>query len=102
MKAYQDLHLPPEDHYIRRMEVTETEPRHADEDDNEDLVDKSHDGKLRIIVCMTKAASRLLIARGQYLQSDIAFKRLAHYLEFELASKDRDSNSSEYYKVILA
>ncbi|KAJ7255688.1 hypothetical protein C8J57DRAFT_1236122 [Mycena rebaudengoi] len=100
LNAYQDLHLPLEDHYIRCMEVTETEPRHADEDDNEDLVDKSHDGKLRIIVCMTKAASCLLIARGQYLQSDITFKRLAHYLEFELAGKDRDSNSSEYYKAL--
>ena len=34
------------------------------------------------------------IAKAQYVQSDIGFKRVVGFHEFELASFDRDENTS--------
>jgi hypothetical protein len=42
---------------------------------------------LRMVVCMTPSQSRHLLD-AQYLQSDIAFKRVVGYYEFELAGWD--------------
>lgn len=94
LKEHQDHFLAPECHYIRRMVVLTPEARHEDEEE-EDTSSKGEDDKLRIVVCMKKESSRRLKAMGQYLQTDIAFKRIMRYLEFELACKDRDANASE-------
>ncbi|KAJ7842138.1 hypothetical protein B0H14DRAFT_2586540 [Mycena olivaceomarginata] len=42
---------------------------------------------------MSPNASRRLLQRGSYLQSDIAFQCIVDFLEFELACMDRDSNT---------
>lgn len=62
-----------------------------------------HDGDLatdgnnscdaRIVICMTSEGSRRLL-NTQYIQSDMAFKRVVGYYEFELAAVDRISNTS--------
>ncbi|KAJ7222651.1 hypothetical protein C8J57DRAFT_1094515 [Mycena rebaudengoi] len=93
LKEHQDHFLAPECHYIRRMVVLTPEARHEDEEE-EDTSSKGEDDKLRIVVCMKKESSRRLKAMGQYLQTDIAFKRIMRYLEFELACKDRDANAT--------
>lgn len=95
LKAQQDVELPKEKHYIRRIIAIDprTSPRHEeDEEDN----NEQKDDKIRIIICMTSEASRRLRATGRYLQSDIAFRRIAHFLEFELACKERDANTSMF------
>ncbi|KAJ7701369.1 hypothetical protein B0H14DRAFT_2648403 [Mycena olivaceomarginata] len=45
----------------------------------------------RIIICMAAEASRRLLSTGHYLQSDIAFRRIVGFLEFELACMERDA-----------
>jgi hypothetical protein len=49
--------------------------------------------EVQIIICMTQEASERLLA-AQYLQSDMAFKRIVGFYEFELAAVDRISNTS--------
>jgi hypothetical protein len=94
LKAYQDSKLPKENHYIRRvlaLEVDTTQPDTEEEDD--DMIGK--DDRLRIIVCMTPEASKRLVSSGRYLQSDIAFRRIVGFKEFEVAGMDRDANTSK-------
>lgn len=43
---------------------------------------------------MAAEASRRLLSTGHYLQSDIAFRRIVGFLEFELACMERDANTS--------
>ncbi|KAJ6528891.1 hypothetical protein B0H19DRAFT_1242925 [Mycena capillaripes] len=64
--------------------------KHEEDDDDP----ASKDTRLRIVVCMSPSASRRLLQSGKYLQSDIAFKRIADLLEFEMACMDRDANTS--------
>ena len=45
---------------------------------------------LRIIICMTQESSHRIL-RAQFLQSDIAFKRVAGFLEFEVGGLDRNA-----------
>ncbi|KAJ7019408.1 hypothetical protein C8F04DRAFT_335710 [Mycena alexandri] len=93
LKAQQDLNLSKEDQYIRRMIAMDAKssPQHEEDEDN---IGDSKDDKIRIIICMTPEASRRLRSTGRYLQSDIAFTRIAAFLEFELACMDRDANTS--------
>jgi hypothetical protein len=93
LKQLQDTNLPACEHYIRRMYVLDaaTMERHEEDDDEK----SAKDDKLRIIICMSPAASRRLLKSGSYLQSDIAFQRIVEFLEFELACMDRDANTSE-------
>jgi hypothetical protein len=51
-------------------------------------------GKTRIIICMSSTGSSRLLRCGAYLQSDTGFKRIVDFNEFELASMDRDANTS--------
>jgi hypothetical protein len=68
------------------------------EDEDEDALGPGAKGdKLRIIICMTPEASRRLLSSGRYLQSDIGFKRIVGYKEFELAGMERDSNTSTLF-----
>ncbi|KAJ7020865.1 hypothetical protein C8F04DRAFT_1403338 [Mycena alexandri] len=93
LKARQDKNLPKDKHYIRRMITIDarTAPRH--EEDDESTADPK-DNMIRIIICMAPEASCRLRSMGRYLQSDIAFTRIASFLEFELACMDRDANTS--------
>ena len=47
----------------------------------------------RIIICMTSAMSRRL-SSALYVQSDIAFKRVKMWFEFEIAVWDRELKTS--------
>ncbi|KAJ7212425.1 hypothetical protein C8J57DRAFT_1097238, partial [Mycena rebaudengoi] len=91
LKAQQDANLPPVKRYIRRIIAIpmKTLARH-DEDEQE--TDK--DDMIRIIICMAVEASRHLLSSGQYLQSEIAFRRIVGFLEFEMACMERDANTS--------
>ncbi|KAJ7122366.1 hypothetical protein C8R44DRAFT_622071 [Mycena epipterygia] len=92
LKAQQDATLSPEQRYIRRIIAIplNTLPSHDEDEEEKDLKDDT----VRIIICMTAEASRRLHSAGRYLQSDIAFRRIVGFLEFELACMDRDANTS--------
>ncbi|KAF7969704.1 hypothetical protein HWV62_26160 [Athelia sp. TMB] len=97
LKDEQDKSLPPEKHYIRTIEEISLDgmPVHEeDEFDYEMLADLRR--TLRLIVCMTPAQSRRL-SRAQYIQSDIAFKRVAGFLEFEIGGLDNNSQTAVTY-----
>ncbi|KAK6974428.1 hypothetical protein R3P38DRAFT_3331676 [Favolaschia claudopus] len=97
LKAHQDENLPKESHYIRRILAIDHGPANIDIDDEEEEELgglKTKDDRLRIIICMTPEASRRLIRSGRYLQSDIGFRRIVGFKEFEVASMDRDANTS--------
>src|SRR5882762_3113251 len=80
LKECQDRDLPPELHYIRYIGEVPVSTLAVFEDDEEPTnVDKM----LRIVICMTKESSHRLL-QAQYLQSDIAFKRITGFLEFEI------------------
>ncbi|KAJ7599699.1 hypothetical protein C8J56DRAFT_1156467 [Mycena floridula] len=78
LKEMNDKDLPVEKRYIRRIISA----------DSDHLI-----GSDEIIVCMTVEQSRRLL-RAQYIEGDVAFKRVKGYKEFELACFDRDSNTS--------
>ncbi|KAJ3756434.1 hypothetical protein EV360DRAFT_84964 [Lentinula raphanica] len=91
-KAQQDAMLQPAERYLRTMiEVAGAELN----DDEDDLPsDQNHFSQpLRVAICMTSAASENFIA-AQYLQSDIAFKRIVGFYEFEIAAVDSCFNTS--------
>ncbi|KAJ7100549.1 hypothetical protein C8R43DRAFT_1141295 [Mycena crocata] len=92
LKEWQDAHLPPEEHYIRRMAQLSDFPRDEFDDGERPNLD-ANDPALRYIICMSPSNSRRL-RKAQYLQSDIGFKRIQGYMEFEMASKDRNANTS--------
>ncbi|KAJ6588090.1 hypothetical protein B0H19DRAFT_921880 [Mycena capillaripes] len=79
------------DHYIRTiLDLDDDTLAKHDEDEPP----KPSDGKrTRIIICMSPEGSRRLL-RSQYIQSDIGFKRIVGFLEFEMACMDRDANTS--------
>ncbi|KAJ6485271.1 hypothetical protein DFH09DRAFT_949026 [Mycena vulgaris] len=98
LKEYQDSCLPKENHYIRRVlaiNIEEAQQRAMNEDDEGDFEPPEiTDQKLRIIICMTPEASRRLRSSGRHLQSDIGFKRIMGFKEFEIAGMERDANTS--------
>ncbi|KAJ7218166.1 hypothetical protein C8J57DRAFT_1095711, partial [Mycena rebaudengoi] len=96
LKEVQDSKLPKESHYIRRIiAIDDQDCPPLGEDEDEDALGPGAKGdKLCIIICMTPEASRRLLSSGRYLQSDIGFKRIVGYKEFELAGMERDSNTS--------
>jgi hypothetical protein len=89
LKNVQDETLAEKDYYIRR--IIELDAAVAEQHDEDD--EKVSDEKLRIVVCMSPEGSRR-ITKAQYVQSDIGFKRVVGFHEFELASFDRDENTS--------
>jgi hypothetical protein len=95
LKAHHDQ-LSKETHYIRRVLLIPMGEQPEDEDEDEDELPKG-DGILCIIICMTPEASRRLISSGRYLQSDIAFRRITGFKEFEVAGMERDTNTSEFF-----
>ena len=63
------------------------------EEDEPVLVGERDSDGVQIIICMTQEGSKHLL-NAQYLQSDMAFKRIMGFYEFELAAVDRISNTS--------
>lgn len=96
LKAHQDEKLPKENHYIRR--VLAIDQAYSAEDAEDDIVPQAaKDDCLRIIICMTPESSRRLLSSGRYLQSDIAFRRIVGFKEFEVAGMERDANTSTFF-----
>jgi hypothetical protein len=87
LKESQDC-LPPELHYIRYIGEVPISSLTVYEDD-EHIIES--DEMLRIIICMTKQSSRRLL-RAQYLQSDISFKRVVGFLEFEIGGFNQNAS----------
>ncbi|KAJ7676899.1 hypothetical protein DFH06DRAFT_976937 [Mycena polygramma] len=94
MKLQQDEHLPVDEVYIRYMAEIPSLGLRTDDDDEES--DSDPHAPFRIAVCMTKEASRRLL-RAKYLQSDIAFRRIVGFKEFELGGLERDSRTTIVY-----
>lgn len=92
LKEIQDKRLPPESRYIRHAEEIPVHSICTYEEDDLDAADPHDNAKpIRIVICMDSAASHRL-ARAQFLQSDIAFKRVTGFFEFEIGGLDRDTN----------
>ncbi|KAJ3925683.1 MAG: hypothetical protein NXY57DRAFT_1043898 [Lentinula lateritia] len=96
LKTQQDLILPPEDWYIRRLVEIPASLLKDDSDDVPEDESVSKTDALRIVICMTSETSQRFIT-AQHLQSDIGFKRVIGYYEFEVAAVDPDSNTSITY-----
>lgn len=79
-----------EEHYIRVILELDDE---ALEQHEEDDPAQPEDKVTRIIICMGRDGC-LRLKRAAYIQSDIGFKRIVGFDEFEMASMDRDANTS--------
>ncbi|THU76535.1 hypothetical protein K435DRAFT_704653 [Dendrothele bispora CBS 962.96] len=90
LKQQQDRLLTNDEYYIRRMLIIPLDQTEEGDVENED--ERSKDD-LRVVICMTPEASRRL-GHTQYLQSDIAFKRIIGFYEFEISTWDRDLNAA--------
>lgn len=66
-----------------------------DLNDDADDADSLGDVPFRMIICMSPEASRMLHS-VQYLQSDIGFKRVIGFKEFELGGLDPKTRIREY------
>jgi hypothetical protein len=91
LKQIQDAEFPPALHYIRYIaEVPLNSMTTHDKDDH------TENGELlQIIICMSRESSQKLLA-AQYLQSDIAFKRVAGFLEFEIGNSNQDAKIGKF------
>ncbi|KAJ6491498.1 hypothetical protein DFH09DRAFT_1105027 [Mycena vulgaris] len=90
-KQVQDEQIDPSHHYIRTILDLDDDSLTEHEEDEPAI--QTNNKRTRIIICMSPEGSRWLL-RAQYLQSDIGFKRIVGFLEFELACMDRDTNTS--------
>ncbi|KAF8192359.1 hypothetical protein K438DRAFT_1590458 [Mycena galopus ATCC 62051] len=90
-KEYQDANMDPKDHYIRS--ILDLDDNTLPDHEEDEPPNPSHNKRTKIIICMSPEGSRRLRA-AQYLQSDIGFKRIVGFMEFELACMDRDANTS--------
>ncbi len=85
--------LDPEDRYIRRViQIPHTQL--IDSEDEPSDFNLGNDNMLKIIICMYPEASRRL-SEAQYLQSDIGFKRVTGFYEFEIGNMNRITNTSK-------
>ena len=91
LKTMQDAKLPLEDCYIQlAIELPHESNSEDDLEDNEEPL-----APFRVVICMFPGNSRRL-QQAQYLQSDIGFKRIQGFREFELSGKDIQSNISQF------
>ena len=98
MKKTQDDSLPVEMHYIRKV-IFMADSEFITHEEDEPVLVGDADG-VKIIICMTQEGSERLLG-AQYLQSDMAFKRIVGFYEFELAAVDRISNTSTHLTLRL-
>lgn len=89
LKERQDTELPAAEHYIRYAPDV---PFLSSVIHNEDDIDSAAGDPIRIIICMSKASSARLL-EAQFLQSDIGFKHIVGFQEFELGGRDYGSRT---------
>lgn len=102
MKRLQESSLPLESIYIcRAIEIPNFESMNSDSDaiqDRDDTEDLDLENDLgipfRMVVCILREASSQLHP-AQYLQSDIGFKQVIGFKEFELGGLDSESRTSK-------
>ena len=63
--------------------------------DEDDPVTNGDSSDVNIVICMTNEGSWCL-QEAQYIQSDMAFKRVVDFFEFEMATVDRINNTSMF------
>ncbi|KAK7060250.1 hypothetical protein VNI00_001015 [Paramarasmius palmivorus] len=85
LKEQEDLLLPPEKRYIRSIQ----EHRLVGVDDL--------DEPLRFVICIKSQNSHRLLTSARHIQSDIAFKRVVHWYEFEITGFDRSLQATVCY-----
>ena len=90
MKKCQDEELSADEVYIRYAADLPSSLSSIIHDEDE-LADPRN--PIRIVVCMSKESSRRLL-EAQFLQSDIGFKRIVGFQEFELGGRDFTSRTS--------
>lgn len=90
LKEVQDACAAPADRYIRKMVIVPART----------LDPKDNGADCKFIICMMPAKSRRLFA-AQHIQSDIAFKRVKGFLEFEIAQYDTTRGLSELLLSLL-
>ncbi|KAG6847262.1 hypothetical protein H0H93_009227, partial [Arthromyces matolae] len=89
--ARENATLAQDDVYIRK--IIELPSSSFEVHDEDEPASDGRDADVRMIICMTREGSRRL-QNAQYIQSDIGFKRVVGYYEFELACLDRLANTS--------
>ena len=92
MKKRQDEELSADEAYIRYAADL---PLHLGNiiHDKDELADPQN--PIKIVVCMSKESSQRLLD-AQFLQSDISFKRIVGFHEFELGGRDFTSWTSAW------
>lgn len=92
LKKCQDEELPPDEAYVRYAAKL---PFLNDVVHDEDEPTDSGSDAIHVIVCMSKDSSQHLL-KAQFLQSNIGFKRIVGFQEFELGGKDPGSRTGKY------
>ena len=88
----QDKTLEPDHQYIRRMKEFSLEGVDINEDDDPEDCDGGAGNIICVIVCMTPVNSQRLL-RAQFVESDIAFKRVSGFLEFKIGGLENGSRT---------
>jgi hypothetical protein len=95
----QNIERPLKDRYIRCIVDLDANLFSTHPEDEPNLV--AHSNRLRFIVCMGWEGSDRL-RKCQYVQSDIGFKRVVGFYEFELGGWERDAHTCTCYVVSCA
>jgi hypothetical protein len=90
LKQHQDEELSADEVYIRYAAVLHSSLGNIIHDEDEDADTKM---PIYIIVCMSKESSQRLLD-APFIQSDIGFKRIVGFQEFELGGRDFTSRTS--------
>ncbi|KAJ7254283.1 hypothetical protein C8J57DRAFT_1237000 [Mycena rebaudengoi] len=91
LKDKQDKFLAPAECYIRYMKEIPALGSFPLKEEDDNLIDQGV--AFRIAVCMSKDGSHRLL-KSKYIQSDIAFRRIIGFKEFELGALEHNSRTS--------
>ncbi|KAJ3900644.1 hypothetical protein F5879DRAFT_992705 [Lentinula edodes] len=100
MKQRQDSVRPSSQHYIRYAQELKLERIPGNAEDVQLLGEVTDPHVFRLIICIKSENSFRLVNEARHVQSDISFKRVAGWLEFELGGFDR-INMCEAHRVML-
>lgn len=95
LKQQQDENVPEGERYIRYIAEFPAFGQLMSGDDADVADTDDAQTPFRIIICMSKQNSIRLLS-AHYVQSDIGFKRIAGYQEFELGGLDQSSRISMF------
>jgi len=96
LKEIQDKSLPAEEHYIQCIIFMMGYSVHEEDKQGP----KGDSNGIRIVILMSCEGSQRLL-QAQYLQSDMAFKRVVGFHEFKFAAIGRISSTSKRHRLIL-